>query len=157
MLTLSAGAQRRVTFHAGPFYQNGKLNEATCHQIGVEFGASIDPIFPLPLYLETALSAAVYGDLKSGAGNYRFEIPLNLTWQWEPSPLFSVGPYAGVSGALNWRIEGNKTFFTWGAQAGISIRPSFMYINVGYYKDFVPYVGTTSMQQGIRFALGVCF
>ena len=151
-LALTASAQR-VTWHLGAYYQTPGGTEF--RHLGGYAGASFEPFFPWPVYLETGLGAEACGTLK-GAENFRLELPVNLTWQWEPAPLFSMGPYAGVSAAYNTIRQGGPDFFTWGWQAGISIRPNGVYINVAYHSDMLPYYDTGVKLSGIRVTLGIC-
>lgn len=161
LLCFSAQAQRQVPFQIGAFYQSGTIQNLDSPrpfpQLGLSFGASFEPFYPWPIYLETGISGAMDISFKDGAYAYRMEVPLNLVIQWEPSPYFSVGPYAGVNGALNFKVDGLKNFFTWGVQAGLSIRPGAFIINVAYHRDFTPFIDTAAGLSGIRVAAAFCF
>lgn len=152
-LAFTAGAQR-VTWQLAAYYQKGGGTEF--QHLGGFLGASFEPFYPWPVYLETGLGAGVCGTLK-GAENFRLELPVNLTWQWEPAALFSMGPYAGLNATYNKIRQGGPSFFTWGWQAGISIRPYMFLINVAYHSDLLPYYDTGVKLSGVRFTLGFCF
>jgi len=148
-----ASAQR-VTWQLAAYYQ--MKGDTEYQHLGGFLGASFEPFYPWPVYLETGLGAGVCGNLK-GAENFRLELPVNITWQWDPLPLFSMGPYAGASATYNKIRQGGPDFFTWGWQAGLSIRPYMFIINVAYHMDMLPYYDTGIKLRGVRFTLGFCF
>lgn len=167
----SASAQRVTKQIALSFQTKTSAQDDTALSLtlwGVHFGAQFEPFYPWPVYLEAMLGATM-ATAKDGAYNYRLELPLDLTWQWEPAPNFSVGPYAGAYGTYNlWSGYqlGEADVLNalgWGLMGGISMRPGAFLINVGYYRDMMPLrkgeVGADAFRigRGIRVLVGVCF
>lgn len=171
LLALEANAQR-VTGQVALSYQcrfRTVGDESPVLSLwGAHGGAQFEPFYPWPIYLETGLGAVMI-TAKDGARAYRLELPLDLTWQWEPSPKFSMGPYAGAYITYGfWKsyvYDGiaHPNLFNWGLMGGLSIRPGVFLINVGYYRDMMPFDRDTPGQgafrfgNGIRVTLGVCF
>lgn len=170
LVTLAANAQR-VTGQLGLSFQNrfDAQPDATVMTLwGFHAGAQFEPFYPWPIYLETGLGAVMVA-AKNGAHTYRLELPLDVTWQWEPGPRFSMGPYVGAYGTYSfWKsyiYDGitNPNNLNWGLMAGISIRPGRFLINVGYYRDMMPFdkdavePNAFRFGNGIRILVGVCF
>ena len=168
--SVNAHAQR-VTGQIGLSFQNrfkAEQSETGLTLWGVHAGAQFEPFYPWPIYLETGLGAVMVV-AKDGAHNYFLELPLDLTWQWEPGPYFSMGPYVGAYGKYSlWKsyiYDGitNPNKLNWGLMGGISIRPGKFLINVGYYRDMMPFnkdavePNAFRFSNGIRLLVGVCF
>ena len=170
-LAMLPAAAQRITGQVGLSFQNhfDARPDATVLTLwGAHAGAQFEPFFPWPIYLETGLGAVMVA-AKDGAHNYYLELPLDLTWQWEPGPSFSIGPYVGAYGSYSfWKsyiYDGiaNPNIFNWGLMGGLSIRPGVFLINVGYYRDMMPFDKDAAdpeafrFSSGIRVMLGVCF
>ena len=106
LAALSANAQR-VNGQFGGYFQFGKggkdMPQESLPSGGIFVGAQLEPIYPWPIYLETGLGFTIGSGNKGTADVYRLELPLSLTWQWEPAPNFSIGPYGGVYGVYHLR------------------------------------------------------
>ncbi|MBQ9410714.1 MAG: hypothetical protein IJU21_03800 [Bacteroidales bacterium] len=147
LTTIAANAQR-VTGQFGAYYQSrfkaADGLEMSLSHWGVFAGAQFEPFYPWPVYLETGLGVSMCVGTDFKAHVYRLELPLDITWQWEPAPKFSVGPYAGAYATYNLKVfdeYGPKEELNpwgWGLMGGLSIRPAAAIINVGYYRDMMP-------------------
>ncbi len=131
------------------------------HSVGAALSYCPDLFYPWPVYIQTGLNT-LFSIKREGANtpaNYRFEIPLELTVQWDPSPFFTIGPFVGAYGALNLLVapEDPSRFNTWqyGVMAGLSIYPSYFHIHVGYYHDMVPFNKNGTGLDGIRVGIGM--
>ena len=112
----------------------------------------------LPVHLCSKLGDLGLGLSKDGnVPDYRFEIPLRVAWMWEPSPRFSIGPYAGVYGVWNFMVvpddETAYNTLQGGFSAGVSIRFGALDLYGGYWRDFLPFRKGGSPFSGWRVTL----
>ena len=162
--SLAARAQQ-VNFQLGAYYQNGQYTYGESivkdHFVGLSMLLQFNIFYPESFYLTTGLEASV--GLKKGGNvpDYRFEIPLRLAWMWEPSPYFSIGPYAGVYGVFNAMVTpDDKTQYNklqGGWTAGLSIRVASIDLYGGYWRDFLPFHKGGSPFSGYRITLAYFF
>lgn len=161
-LTWAAGAQR-VNAQIGAFYQNGKYscegNVVNDNFLGASILIQFEPFFPASLYLSTGLEASLGLSKENNVPDYRFELPVKLSWMYEPSPKFGVGPYAGVYGVANLMVTpDDKTLYNTlqgGFNAGISIQFRILEIYGGYWRDFLPFRKGGSPFSGWRVTLAM--
>ena len=167
LLSAHPAGARKVTFETSVLFQTGRLQQPEAkipyHQMGIALGAHFEPAYPWPFYLETGINMMT-SFKRSGLDTpclYRFELPLNFTYQWEPTAKFSMGPWIGAYGVANALVgaEDPSRFNKWqaGIQAGISIRPGVCLINVAYYRDLIPFNKTAKGPDGVRIIVGFCF
>lgn len=130
--------------------------------VGASLSICPDIFYPWPIYLRTGVNAllSVKREGADTPAGYRFEIPLELSYLWDPGPFFSIGPYAGIYGAANLLVapENPGRFNIWlcGVMAGLCIYPSFFHIYAGYYRDLVPFISGGQGLDGFRFGIGMC-
>lgn len=173
LFAAAAASAQRVTGHVGGFYQS-KLkapdgSDQSLHQWGVSAGVQFEPFYPWPIYLETGMDVVMAVTPSHTADAYRLEVPLDVTWQWEPGPNFSIGPYLGAYGSCylwvspSYGEKAERNTFGWGLMGGVSVRPKALLVNVGYYRDMMPIRKDTVGQDffrighGIRVSLAWCF
>lgn len=163
---LCADAQTKFV-ELGGFYQTGLVvhdqGVANYPYAGASFQLTFNPSELLPVYVGGGLDAMF--SIKRGGtytpASYRFQVPVIASYQIEPSPTFSFGPYVGVFGALNALVDDgsfDKTAFNklqWGFLGGISIRPGSFFINAGYYHDMNPFFKGGRGVDGWRFSVGM--
>ena len=157
-LAWAAGAQR-VTAEIGLYYQNGQYDTVKDNFLGASILVQFEPFFPASLYLSTGIEASL--GLKKGGNvpDYRFELPIKLSWLYEPSPKFSVGPYAGVYGVANLMVTpDDKSLYNTlqgGFSAGLTIQFGSLDLYGGYWRDFLPFRKGGSPFSGFRITLGI--
>ena len=167
LLFATSAEARKVTFETSVLFQTGRLvmepSNLPYHQMGIALGVQFEPAYPWPFYLETGINMMT-SFKRSGLDTpclYRFELPLNFTYQWEPSAHFSIGPWVGAYGVANALVgpEDPDRFNKWqaGIQAGISMRPGVFLINVAYYRDLIPFNKMAQGPDGVRIIVGFCF
>ena len=131
------------------------------HSVGASLSFCPDLFYPWPVYIHSGVNTlfSVKREGVNTPANYRFEIPLDITVQWDPAPLISVGPFVGVYGALNLLVAPDDPgrFNTWqyGVMAGLSIYPSYFHIHAGYYHDMVPFNKNGTGLDGFRVGIGL--
>ena len=157
-LAWAAGAQR-VNAEIGLYYQNGQYDTVKDNFLGASILVQFEPFFPASLYLSTGIEASL--GLKKGGNvpDYRFELPVKLSWLYEPSPIFSVGPYAGVYGVANLMVTpDDKSLYNTlqgGFSAGLTIQFGSLDLYGGYWRDFLPFRKGGSPFSGFRITLGI--
>ena len=169
-LTLDA---QSVTGQFGASFQSSLKTTGgseSLHQWGVWAGVMLEPFYPWPIYLESGLGATMCVAPDHTAHTYRLEIPLDVTWQWEPAPSFSMGPFVGAYGSYAMWVDGSYgapedlNRWSWGLMGGLSIRPGAFLLNIGYYRDMMPLRKADEalsdyfrVGHGIRVSIGWCF
>lgn len=157
-LAWAAGAQR-VNAEIGLYYQNGQYDTVKDNFIGASILVQFEPFFPASLYLSTGIEASLGLSKGGNVPDYRFELPVKLSWLYEPSPKFSVGPYAGVYGVANLMVTpDDKSLYNTlqgGFSAGLTIQFGALDLYGGYWRDFLPFRKGGSPFSGFRVTLGV--
>lgn len=161
---LAAGAQR-VNFQLGAYYQNGQYsfegNTVKDNFLGLSMLLQFNIFYPESFYLSTGLEASLGLSKENNVPDYRFEIPLKLSWMWEPTPRFSIGPYAGVYGVFNAMVApDDKSLYNrlqGGWTAGLSMQFGALDLYGGYWRDFLPFRKGGSPFSGFRVTLGFFF
>lgn len=163
-LSLQAGAQR-VNIQLGAYYQNGQYsldgNTVKDNFLGVSMLAQFNIFYPESIYLSTGLEASLGLGKDGNVPDYRFEIPLKLSWMWEPTASFSVGPYAGVYGVFNAMVNPDDRSaynrLQGGWNAGLSMQFRSLGLYGGYWRDFLPFHKGGSPFSGYRITLAFFF
>ncbi len=163
-LSWAAGAQQ-VNAELGLYFQNGKYvcdqNTVKDNFIGASLLVQFEPFYPASIYLSTGLEASLGLSKNNNVPDYRIELPLKLSWMYEPSPKFSVGPYAGVYGVANLMVTpDDKSMYNTlqgGFSAGLSIQFGSLDLYGGYWRDFLPFRKSGTPFSGFRFTLGKFF
>jgi hypothetical protein len=157
-LAWAAGAQR-VNAEIGLYYQNGQHDTVKDNFIGASILVQFEPFFPASLYLSTGIEASLGLSKGGNVPDYRFELPVKLSWLYEPSPKFSVGPYAGVYGVANLMVTpDDKSLYNTlqgGFSAGLTIQFGALDLYGGYWRDFLPFRKGGSPFSGFRITLGI--
>ncbi|MBR3405513.1 MAG: hypothetical protein IKG92_01230 [Bacteroidales bacterium] len=157
-LAWAAGAQR-VNAEIGLYYQNGQYDTVKDNFIGASILVQFEPFFPASLYLSTGIEASLGLSKGGNVPDYRFELPVKLSWLYEPSPKFSVGPYAGVYGVANLMVTpDDKSLYNTlqgGFSAGLTIQFGALDLYGGYWRDFLPFRKGGSTFSGFRITLGI--
>lgn len=157
-LAWAAGAQR-VNAEIGLYYQNGQYDTVKDNFIGASILVQFEPFFPASLYLSTGIEASLGLSKGGNVPDYRFELPVKLSWLYEPSPKFSVGPYAGVYGVANLMVTpDDKSLYNTlqgGFSAGLTIQFGSLDLYGGYWRDFLPFRKGGSPFSGFRITLGI--
>ncbi len=157
-LAWAAGAQR-VNAEIGLYYQNGQYDTVKDNFIGASILVQFEPFFPASLYLSTGIEASLGLSKGGNVPDYRFELPVKLSWLYEPSPKFSVGPYAGVYGVANLMVTpDDKSLYNTlqgGFSAGLTIQFGALDLYGGYWRDFLPFRKGGSPFSGFRITLGI--
>ena len=157
-LAWAAGAQR-VNAEIGLYYQNGQYDTVKDNFIGASILVQFEPFFPASLYLSTGIEASLGLSKGGNVPDYRFELPVKLSWLYEPSPKFAVGPYAGVYGVANLMVTpDDKSLYNTlqgGFSAGLTIQFGALDLYGGYWRDFLPFRKGGSPFSGFRVTLGV--
>ena len=154
-------AQPQWNVELGAYWQKGQYasegNTVKDSFLGVSLLFEVDPFFPESLYLSTGVEASLGLSKDGNVPDYRFEIPLRVAWMWEPSPRFSIGPYAGVYGVWNLMVvpddETAYNTLQGGFSAGVSIRFGALDLYGGYWRDFLPFRKGGSPFSGWRVTL----
>ena len=158
----AAGAQD-INAQIGLFYQNGKYSTGETPVKDTFLGASVlvqfEPFFPESLFLSTGLDASLGLSKDGNVPDYRLEVPLKLTWLYEPSPEFAIGPYAGVYGVWNLMVTPDDATayntLQGGFSAGLDIQFGALDIYGGYWRDFLPFRKGGSPFSGWRVTLAM--
>ena len=157
-LAWAAGAQR-INAEIGLYYQNGQYDTVKDNFIGASILVQFEPFFPASLYLSTGIEASLGLSKGGNVPDYRFELPVKLSWLYEPSPKFSVGPYAGVYGVANLMVTpDDKSLYNTlqgGFSAGLTIQFGALDLYGGYWRDFLPFRKGGSPFSGFRITLGI--
>lgn len=157
-LAWAVGAQR-VNAEIGLYYQNGQYDTVKDNFIGASILVQFEPFFPASLYLSTGIEASLGLSKGGNVPDYRFELPVKLSWLYEPSPKFSVGPYAGVYGVANLMVTpDDKSLYNTlqgGFSAGLTIQFGALDLYGGYWRDFLPFRKGGSPFSGFRITLGI--
>lgn len=157
-LAWAAGAQH-VNAEIGLYYQNGQYDTVKDNFIGASILVQFEPFFPASLYLSTGIEASLGLSKGGNVPDYRFELPIKLSWLYEPSPKFSVGPYAGVYGVANLMVTpDDKSLYNTlqgGFSAGLTIQFGALDLYGGYWRDFLPFRKGGSPFSGFRITLGI--
>ena len=157
-LAWDAGAQR-VNAEIGLYYQNGQYDTVKDNFIGASILVQFEPFFPASLYLSTGIEASLGLSKGGNVPDYRFELPVKLSWLYEPSPKFSVGPYTGVYGVANLMVTpDDKSLYNTlqgGFSAGLTIQFGALDLYGGYWRDFLPFRKGGSPFSGFRITLGI--
>ena len=157
-LAWAAGAQR-VNAEIGLYYQNGQYDTVKDNFIGASILVQFEPFFPASLYLSTGIEASLGLSKGGNVPDYRFELPVKLSWLYEPSPKFSVGPYTGVYGVANLMVTpDDKSLYNTlqgGFSAGLTIQFGALDLYGGYWRDFLPFRKGGSPFSGFRITLGI--
>ena len=163
-LSLTAGAQR-VNFQLGAYYQNGSYsfegNTVKDNFLGLSLLFQFNIFYPESIYLSTGLESSLGLSKTNNVPDYRFEIPLKLSWMWEPTPFFSMGPYASVYGVFNAMVApDDKTLYNrlqGGWNAGLSLQLRSLDLYGGYWRDFLPFHKGGTPFGGYRITLAYFF
>ena len=157
-LAWAAGAQR-VNAEIGLYYQNGQYDTVKDNFIGASILVQFEPFFPASLYLSTGIEVSLGLSNGGNVPDYRFELPVKLSWLYEPSPKFSVGPYAGVYGVANLMVTpDDKSLYNTlqgGFSAGLTIQFGALDLYGGYWRDFLPFRKGGSPFSGFRITLAI--
>ena len=163
-LAWAAGAQH-VNAQIGVYYQGGQYtsegNTVKDNFIGASVLVQFEPFFPASIFLSTGLEASLGLKKNNNVPDYRIEIPVKISWIYEPSPKFGIGPYAGVYGVANLMVTpDDKSLYNTlqgGFSAGLSIQFGSLDLYGGYWRDFLPFRKGGSPFSGFRVTLGMYF
>lgn len=158
-----AAKAQRVNPQIGVFYQKGQysFDEAQVKDtfLGASFLVQFNIFYPESIYLTTGLEASLGLSKENNVPDYRIELPVRLSWMWEPTPRFAIGPFAGIYGAANLMVTpDDKTLYNTlqgGYTAGASIQFGSFDLSGGYWRDFVPFHKGGSPFSGFRVSLNM--
>lgn len=158
-----AAKAQRVNPQIGVFYQKGQYSfeEAQVKDtfLGASFLVQFNIFYPESIYLTTGLEASLGLSKENNVPDYRIELPVRLSWMWEPTPRFAIGQFAGIYGAANLMVTpDDKTLYNTlqgGYTAGACIQFGSFDLSGGYWRDFVPFHKGGSPFSGFRVSLNM--